>query len=108
MDDYRDGLRSGIDVERVAHRLAEAARAGQLVRAQCEEPSLVGRQQQFVGLRMQHIGGRIAFLVFELLVQRQVPLAPRTQPFCDRMMVTGSFSIIAFMLNSTAGAAFDA
>ena len=77
VDDHRDDLRSGIDVERVAHRLAEAARAGQLVRAQREEPALVGRQQQLVGgLRMQHIGGRIAFLVLELLVQRQVPLGP--------------------------------
>ena len=35
----------GVDVERIAHRLAQAARAGQLVRAQGEEPP-IGRREQ--------------------------------------------------------------
>ena len=75
VDDHRDDLGAGIDIQRVAHRFAETARAGQLVRPQREEPALVGRQQQLVGgLRVQHIGGAVAFLVLEFLVQRQVPL----------------------------------
>ena len=75
VDDQRHDMRAGIDIQRIAHRFAKAARAGQLVRADREEPPLVGRQQQLVGsLRMDHEGRTIAFLVFEILIQRQMSL----------------------------------
>ena len=78
VDDQRDDLRLGIDVERVADRLAEAARAGQLVGAEREEPPVVGGEQQLVGgLRVEREGRAVAFLELEVLIERQVARAPR-------------------------------
>ena len=58
---------------------------------------------------MDREGRAVAFLVLEVAAavsaQSTWPLAARIQPFCDRITVTGSFSIIASMLNSTVGAA---
>jgi hypothetical protein len=81
VDQQRDDLRFGIDVEHGADRLAKAARAGQLVGAQRVEPAIVAA---ISSLSVVWRGARrraIAFLELEILVERIVPLAARSSPW---------------------------
>ena len=73
VDDQRDDLCGRVDVERVADRLAEAARAGQLVGTDGEEPAIVGGEQQLVGgLRVDRESRAVAFLELEVAVERNM------------------------------------
>ena len=92
-----------------AHRLAEAAPAGQLVGAQRVEAAVVGGEQQLVGgLRVEGEGRAVAFLELERSAdaeRRHGPCIARIQPRCDRITVIGSLLDHRLQRNSRAGAA---